>query len=172
MKHEWNAKLVAHGMSRVTGDHLPYYTVHLGLVLERDLERRVRVQFADSDEALRIGMSIVKYAYQSRQHTIQTQRMPEAEKDVHTEHCCRWHGCKYGDDADCPVENGTKRQSYACEQCDYEADQIGDYSDGVEAGKAQVSREVQEIIDEAFEKHTPDIAAELALRCLSEYFGR
>lgn len=39
------------------------------------------------------------------------------EKCVHTEHCCKKHGCKYGDD-DCPVETGQKPQSYPCEVCD------------------------------------------------------
>jgi mannose-6-phosphate isomerase len=38
-------------------------------------------------------------------------------KDVHTEHCCKFHGCQYGD-ASCTVTNGAKRQSYACEICD------------------------------------------------------
>ena len=37
-------------------------------------------------------------------------------KDVHTEHCCSTHGCKYGD-ADCTVESGQKKQSYPCERC-------------------------------------------------------
>lgn len=40
----------------------------------------------------------------------------ENDRDVHTEHCCLEHGCKYGDD-DCPVETGRKRQSYQCEYC-------------------------------------------------------
>jgi hypothetical protein len=40
------------------------------------------------------------------------------EKDVHTEHCCKVHGCKYGDGNLCPVESGAKPQSFACEQCD------------------------------------------------------
>ncbi len=39
------------------------------------------------------------------------------EKDVHTEHCCIIHGCKYGDD-DCTVVSGEKPQSYLCEDCD------------------------------------------------------
>jgi len=37
-------------------------------------------------------------------------------KDVHTEHCCVVHGCKYGD-RDCPVANKVKVQSYRCESC-------------------------------------------------------
>lgn len=39
------------------------------------------------------------------------------KKDVHTEHCCVLHGCKYGDE-DCPVVTKIKPQSYRCERCD------------------------------------------------------
>lgn len=35
---------------------------------------------------------------------------------VHASHCCKWHGCKYGDD-DCPVYNGEVEQLYLCEDC-------------------------------------------------------
>lgn len=38
---------------------------------------------------------------------------PEAKKDVHTEHCCKNCGCKYGYDY-CPVVKGIKNQSYPC----------------------------------------------------------
>ena len=41
---------------------------------------------------------------------------PEENRDVHTEHCCVIHGCKYGKD-DCPVTSDIKRQSHACESC-------------------------------------------------------
>lgn len=44
------------------------------------------------------------------------------DKDTHTEHCCRRHGCKYGENADCPVVTGKKSQSYSCEQCHEEND--------------------------------------------------
>lgn len=37
-------------------------------------------------------------------------------KYVHTEHCCRNHGCKYYD-SDCPVYLGYKAQSFPCEDC-------------------------------------------------------
>jgi len=46
---------------------------------------------------------------------------PESEKDVHTEHCCEIHGCKYGHD-NCPVVNWRKKQSYACESCQEDAE--------------------------------------------------
>lgn len=35
---------------------------------------------------------------------------------VHAAHCCKWHGCKYGD-PDCPVVNGEVEQEYPCEYC-------------------------------------------------------
>lgn len=35
---------------------------------------------------------------------------------VHASHCCKWHGCKYGD-PDCPVVNGEVEQEYLCEYC-------------------------------------------------------
>jgi len=41
--------------------------------------------------------------------------------DVHTEHCCAIHGCKYGDDDDCTVMIAAKNkvyiQSFPCETC-------------------------------------------------------
>lgn len=42
-------------------------------------------------------------------------------KDVHTEHCCILHGCKYGN-KNCTVTTGKAQQSYACESCDSERD--------------------------------------------------
>lgn len=36
--------------------------------------------------------------------------------DVHTEHCCLEHGCKYGDD-NCTVVTGKEPQSFPCETC-------------------------------------------------------
>ena len=44
------------------------------------------------------------------------QRPADQETDVHTEHCCAIHGCKYRDD-DCTVETGKLIQSYPCESC-------------------------------------------------------
>ena len=36
--------------------------------------------------------------------------------NVHITHCCKWHGCKYGD-PDCPVVLELARQEYICEEC-------------------------------------------------------
>jgi len=38
-------------------------------------------------------------------------------KDVHTEHCCIVHGCKYGQDDECTVVQKRQPQSYPCEYC-------------------------------------------------------
>lgn len=37
--------------------------------------------------------------------------------DVHTEHCCLQHGCKYGKDDTCTVVTGKAPQSFPCEDC-------------------------------------------------------
>ena len=37
---------------------------------------------------------------------------------VHRTHCCILHGCKYGDDKNCPVVNSIVKQEYICETCD------------------------------------------------------
>ena len=42
--------------------------------------------------------------------------MDKKEYAVHASHCCKWHGCKYGDD-DCPVVNGEIEQLYLCWDC-------------------------------------------------------
>lgn len=34
----------------------------------------------------------------------------------HIGHCCKFHGCKYGEE-DCPVVNGKVKQAYLCEDC-------------------------------------------------------
>jgi len=39
--------------------------------------------------------------------------------NVHTEHCCLKHGCKYGN-ALCPVATGRQPQSFLCEACEWD----------------------------------------------------
>ena len=48
-------------------------------------------------------------------------QLPESSKDVHTEHCCTIHGCKYGS-TDCTVVKGLKEQSFPCEDCSQDND--------------------------------------------------
>ena len=38
------------------------------------------------------------------------------EYGVHKSHCCKWHGCKYGD-PNYPVVSGKIKQEYLCELC-------------------------------------------------------
>jgi len=42
---------------------------------------------------------------------------PDRPTDTHTEHCCRWDGCKYCDDQACTVARRTLIQSYPCPMC-------------------------------------------------------
>lgn len=44
--------------------------------------------------------------------------------DVHTEHCCEAHGCKYSQDATCTVVTGQLKQSFTCEWCDEDIEQM------------------------------------------------
>jgi hypothetical protein len=45
--------------------------------------------------------------------------MVKMSDGVHIEHCCRLHGCKYGD-CNCPVVLGKIRQDYLCEWCEFD----------------------------------------------------
>lgn len=56
------------------------------------------------------------------------------QKCVHTEHCCIYHGCKYGDD-NCPVWLGYKPQSYPY------WDGMGSGVMSIEEAQGQVSHE-------------------------------
>lgn len=46
----------------------------------------------------------------------------KSDRDVHTEHCCIKHGCKY-ESADCTVTSGEKVQSYLCWECAYDLEE-------------------------------------------------
>lgn len=47
-------------------------------------------------------------------------------RDVHTEHCCTTHGCRYGG-GDCTIISGEKPQSFPCEFCEFEREQRTNY---------------------------------------------
>lgn len=40
----------------------------------------------------------------------------ELDYRTHISHCCKWHGCKFGE-LDCPVATGKIRQEYLCKFC-------------------------------------------------------
>lgn len=50
-----------------------------------------------------------------------TVRVQVKRPGVHVRHCCKDHGCKYGD-FDCPVASGPLEQDYLCESCHEEKD--------------------------------------------------
>lgn len=55
-------------------------------------------------------------------------RQPDPRiKDVHTEHCCALHGCKYNN-AYCTVTMAKAAQSYPCEGCLDEWDELYDWA--------------------------------------------
>lgn len=47
-----------------------------------------------------------------------TTSIPVERWGVHANHCCKEHGCKYGNQ-DCPVELGFIEQEYPCEVCSW-----------------------------------------------------
>jgi len=71
---------------------------------------------------------------------------------VHSTHCCKRHGCKYGDD-ECPVVLGTETQEYHQECCDIVAEHLLDayrkiYYDLKEKNREQITiAEIKAIID-------------------------
>jgi len=56
-----------------------------------------------------------------------------SKTDVHTEHCCLRHGCKYGD-KDCTVARKILPQSYPCESCSMDSGHYDSYpNDGTQS---------------------------------------
>jgi len=45
--------------------------------------------------------------------------VPKEKYGVHASHCCKEHGCKYGN-SNCPVELGLIEQEFPCEECQHE----------------------------------------------------
>jgi len=108
--------------SQDAGDRL-VYRLRQSLVRLRDLqqpgqvpeERRELEEAYIRDFVLDIAMALT--GCQASLHPVAIRfRDPSQPTDVHTEHCCAIHGCKYGD-PDCTVETGKRLQSYPCETC-------------------------------------------------------
>lgn len=94
-----------HRWRRKVGDELPEHDPkEWGAVCDY----AVALKFA-ADELLKFA---------EEQQRAARRRLETYAKDVHTEHCCQRHGCKYGESETCPVETGAKPQSFACEACD------------------------------------------------------
>jgi len=57
---------------------------------------------------------------------------------VHQSHCCKWHGCKYGDE-NCPVVLGAVKQLYLCEDCEEDLEEKEYYKN-----KLEIIKEIEE----------------------------
>lgn len=56
-------------------------------------------------------------------------QIPKEDWGVHETHCCILHGCKYGNNENCPVCNGLIKQRYICETCNWVSEENnGDYN--------------------------------------------
>jgi hypothetical protein len=73
---------------------------------------------------------------------------------VHSTHCCKIHGCKYGNE-DYPVVLGNEEQEYPCEECSDESD-VDDYEEMWEELKEYLIRAEKELYSIA-EKYENDI---------------
>ncbi len=80
----------------------------------RNIASGVSLQHASAAFMSNMNAGLFTMVYRNMTESIP--ETPEAEKNVHTEHCCVIHGCKYGD-TDCPVERKIQRQSFQCEEC-------------------------------------------------------
>lgn len=78
---------------------------------------KVKVSIKFADEVISTAEAPLRDLIAKEREIVE---LPEAQKDVHTEHCCSEHGCKYGKDNICSVSLGDKPQSFPCEFCDYE----------------------------------------------------
>jgi hypothetical protein len=85
-------------------------------VLDELEERRVDIQASYEcvyDEITSLNEEL-KSEIRKRDGT----NIPKERWGVHETHCCKRHGCKYGQSEDCPVELGLIKQLYGCETGD------------------------------------------------------
>lgn len=83
---------------------------------------------------------------------------------VHRTHCCKRHGCKYGD-ANCPIENGTVVQDYPCESCGNDTDKLEDYIETFASiyNKLGIKKEDvdgKELVSDTILKHVEQLCTE------------
>lgn len=75
---------------------------------------------------------------------------------VHDSHCCKVHGCKYGDD-DCPVYTGSE-QGVMCEMCEW------DLHDPVQIELRELRDEVKRLVAEINGKPNVHTGANISKR--------
>ena len=135
-----NAKLTKPGMSVSKEDLKAFEKVTSG---EPESEKIALAQYQSSEPPVAVEMITWLEKMAKKENNCITSvgglLNPVAktqEKDVHTEHCCSKHGCKY-EDKDCTVVYGKKVQSHPCEEC----------YDEIEAKKRK--ERIEEILDVA-----------------------
>jgi len=84
---------------------------------------------------------------------------------VHATHCCKWHGCKYGD-KDCPVVLGVIEQEYLCEDCSEDLREVDYYEN-----KLKEIKEIKEFSRLKMQKDSIKFGDVLYRPCLS-YAGK
>jgi hypothetical protein len=84
-------------------------------------------------------------------------------KDVHTEHCCIDHGCKYGNKF-CTVASEEKEQSHSCEQCDLDDELIAEAARILKDRKYHRKKEIPASVDDVVPNVMPKINGK-SFRC-------
>lgn len=65
------------------------------------------------DEALDLSSDLRRVSVSPLSLSSNESTSPKQRTDTHTEHCCKWCGCKY-QDKDCTVVTGVLKSSYGC----------------------------------------------------------
>lgn len=83
-----------------------------GSLAMRDTVKTITVDVSDKT-ALDAAINELKAEYKTwrRQNHARARAEDTSDRDVHTEHCCKEHGCKYSD-RKCTVVTGKKIQSF------------------------------------------------------------
>jgi len=127
LKH-WIGRITSHGVHMFGRENFAH-GVKLMIELEDEPGQTVEVPYTDPDHAESIGLALIEAAMLARSRNISLGRHDRAESggttDAHTERCCDRHGCHYGlDESVCPVTSRAKTQSFLCEQCCYELEEV------------------------------------------------
>jgi len=77
-----------------------------------------------------------------------------SNRDVHTEHCCKKHGCKYAD-AKCTVTTGKKLQSGPCETCESETEENKIRLDELKQKVADAEAAIDRTLPKGIERRGP-----------------
>lgn len=83
------------------------------ITLEKALKRKASYEFRL--ETIKEKLYDFRYVVEQDKNNITN--IPLDEYGVHQSHCCFKHGCKYGENEQCPVTLAIIKQNYPCEYC-------------------------------------------------------